>query len=136
MKTILVIEEDTLVRVAWSSIVHDMGYDIDQASDGLVGLEMLDADKHMMVFCDMNLPHWGGFDVLAKMKKYEYAVPTVMMLPYMDAELRNKALRLGAVDVLYKPVSQQSIETVICRVKAGLVLGGREGIGGLNDQTA
>jgi CheY-like chemotaxis protein len=67
MASILIVEDDPVVRDTMADILRSAGYrDIALAADGVAGLEIMRSDpRRLIVLLDVMMPRKSGFDVLA-----------------------------------------------------------------------
>ncbi len=114
-KTILVVEDDTGIRVVLQDALASQGYHVVEAEDGKKGLEMAKKLKPDLVILDVMLPMMDGFEV-CKTLRMEGITSPVMMLTVRDVEVdKVLGLELGADDYVTKPFS---LKEVTARVKA------------------
>ncbi len=72
----------------------------------------LDAD---VLILDMRLPDASGIDVLVELRRRGHDVPVVIVSGFLDARSTIEAMRLGALDVLEKPVDTRYLEELMRR---------------------
>lgn len=114
-KTILVVEDDTGIRIVLQDALASQGYHVVGAEDGRKGLEMAKKLKPDLVILDVMLPMMDGFEV-CKTLRMEGITSPVMMLTVKDEEVdKVLGLELGADDYVTKPFS---LKEVTARVKA------------------
>ena len=68
MQKILIIEDEVSIRNVLARILKDenKNFVVDEASDGIEGLEKLDKGQYDLVICDIKMPKLDGTDVLTK----------------------------------------------------------------------
>jgi len=105
MSNILIIEDEAAIRRVLSKIIGEESesYLIDEAEDGLIGLEMLSKKEYDLVLCDIKMPKMDGEEVLGKIKKILPELPVIMISGHGDLETAVNILRLGAFDYISKP---------------------------------
>jgi two-component system alkaline phosphatase synthesis response regulator PhoP len=114
-KTILIVEDDTGIRVILQDTLASQGYDVVTAENGIKGWELAKELRPDLVILDVMLPLMDGFEVCKRMRKEGITSP-VMMLTVKDEEVEKVlGLELGADDYVTKPFS---VKEVSARVKA------------------
>ncbi len=102
---ILVIEDDQYSREAISEILEDWGYMVLQAANGKEGIRSFDKAHPSLVLTDLKMPDMGGLEVLKYVQKEAPDIPVIVVSGTDDIEDVKRALRLGAVDFVSKPIS-------------------------------
>ena len=114
-KTILIVEDDTGIRVILQDALTSQGYDVVTAEEGIKGLELAKELKPDLVILDVMLPLMDGFEVCKRIRKEGITSP-IMMLTVKDEEVEKVlGLELGADDYVTKPFS---VKELLARVKA------------------
>ncbi|MEG2082177.1 MAG: response regulator, partial [Oscillospiraceae bacterium] len=125
-KSILIVDDSDITR---DMIAHSLKKDylILQAENGLEALGVL-AQRHIdLVLTDIMMPQLDGFGLIQRMKADEQLkeIPVVVVTAVDEVESELRALSLGAIDVLAKPLQMQ---IVLQRVKNILALRDRESL--------
>ena len=94
------------------------------ASDALARLARATEARLILILSDINMPGMSGLELLPKIKFSHPDVPVVMITAYGDASTRDKALALGAQDLLTKPVDFAALKE---RINAHLAARGLAG---------
>ena len=114
-KTILIVEDDTGIRVILQDTLTSQGYDVVTAENGIKGWELAKELRPDLVILDVMLPLMDGFEICKKIRKEGITSP-VMMLTVRDEEVdKVLGLELGADDYVTKPFSLKELSA---RVKA------------------
>ncbi len=82
------------------------GYDVCCATDGLLGLKILDEDKNFdLVLLDVVMPNLDGWETLKAIRKNEKIshIPVIMLTSVSDANKQISGLKFGADDYVTKP---------------------------------
>ncbi|UAM96700.1 sigma-54 dependent transcriptional regulator [Polaribacter litorisediminis] len=105
MSKILIIEDEAAIRRVLSKIISEENdaYKVEQAEDGLLGLEMIKDNDYDLVLCDIKMPKMDGVEVLQKAKKIKPEIPIVMISGHGDLDTAVNTMRLGAFDYISKP---------------------------------
>ncbi len=105
-KTILIIDDSSVLRRALSFRLERRGYRVLQGRDGCEGLEQLRNNLQTdLVICDIEMPNLNGFEFLTTCRKEAALtnIPVVMITARSTDKHRALADRLGAVGFLTKP---------------------------------
>lgn len=105
MPKILVIEDEAAIRRVLSKILSEENdtYEVEEAEDGLQGIEKIKNEDYDLVLCDIKMPKMDGVEVLEAVKKIKPEVPMVMISGHGDLETAVNTMRLGAYDYISKP---------------------------------
>ena len=105
MSRILIIEDEASIRRVLTKILSEENdaYQVDDAEDGIIGLEKIKNNDYDLVLCDIKMPKMDGVEVLEAVKKIKPEIPMVMISGHGDMETAIQTMRLGAFDYISKP---------------------------------
>jgi len=105
MSKILIIEDEAAIRRVLVKILSEENdaYQVEEAEDGVVGLEKIKNNDYDLVLCDIKMPKMDGVEVLEEVKKIKPEIPMVMISGHGDMETAIHTMRLGAFDYISKP---------------------------------
>ena len=105
MSKILIIEDEAAIRRVLVKILSEESdtYQVEEAEDGLVGIEKIKKDDYDLVLCDIKMPKMDGVEVLEAVKKLKPETPMVMISGHGDLDTAVNTMRLGAFDYISKP---------------------------------
>ena len=105
MSKILIIEDEAAIRRVLTKIISEENesYVVEEAEDGLLGIEMIKNNDYDLVLCDIKMPKLDGVEVLEKAKKIKPEIPIVMISGHGDLDTAVNTMRLGAFDYISKP---------------------------------
>lgn len=105
MSKILVIEDEAAIRRVLVKILSEESdkYLVEEAEDGLIGIEKIRKDDYDLVLCDIKMPKMDGVEVLEAIKKLKPEIPIVMISGHGDLDTAVNTMRLGAFDYISKP---------------------------------
>ncbi len=104
-QTILLVEDEEMLRELGVDILSAEGYRVLAARDGVEAVEMFSThrDDIGLVVCDLGLPRMGGYDAFLKMKEIRSDVRAIVASGYLEPSLRSEILKAGVIDTLQKP---------------------------------
>ncbi|HKJ07372.1 MAG TPA: sigma-54 dependent transcriptional regulator [Flavobacteriaceae bacterium] len=105
MAKILLIEDEAAIRRVLKKIISEENeaYEVEEAEDGLLGVEMIAKNDFDLVLCDIKMPKMDGVEVLEKVKTIKPEIPIVMISGHGDLDTAVNTMRLGAFDYISKP---------------------------------
>lgn len=105
MSKILVIEDEAAIRRVLVKILSEESdsYQVEEAEDGLIGIEKIKKEDFDLVLCDIKMPKMDGVEVLEAAKKIKPETPMVMISGHGDLDTAVNTMRLGAFDYISKP---------------------------------
>ncbi|ARV10465.1 response regulator [Winogradskyella sp. PC-19] len=105
MQHILIIEDEAAIRRVLVKILSEESdtYAVEEAEDGLVGIEKIKKKDYDLVLCDIKMPKMDGVEVLEAAKKIKPETPMVMISGHGDLDTAVNTMRLGAFDYISKP---------------------------------
>ncbi|MCX2678568.1 sigma-54 dependent transcriptional regulator [Galbibacter sp. EGI 63066] len=105
MAKILVIEDEAAIRRVLVKILTEENskYEVEEAEDGLEGVEKIKKQDFDLVLCDIKMPKMDGVEVLEATGKIKPELPFVMISGHGDLETAVNTMRMGAYDYISKP---------------------------------
>jgi len=113
---ILVVDDEPQIRRIMRETLTAEGYEVDDARNGLEGLEKLREFRPDLVLLDINMPEMGGVEVCKNIRK-DSAVAIIMLTVRKSDADKVAALDAGADDFVTKPFSTPEL---LARVRAAL----------------
>lgn len=104
-----IVDDDRAVREALCDLLQSMGYQValyESASDFL-NIELADAPACLVL--DVRLPGTSGLELQAHLASINAGLPVILMTGYGDIPMTVRAMKLGAVDFLTKPMRDQDL---------------------------
>ena len=105
MPKLLIIEDEAAIRRVLVKILSEENdtYEVDEAEDGLIGIEKIKKEDFDLILCDIKMPKMDGVEVLEAVKKIKPEIPIVMISGHGDLDTAVNTMRLGAFDYISKP---------------------------------
>jgi two-component system nitrogen regulation response regulator NtrX len=115
MSKILVIEDEAAIRRVLVKILSEESemYEVDEAEDGSIGLEMIKKTDYDLALCDIKMPKMDGVEVLQAAKKIRPEIPFIMISGHGDLDTAVNTMRLGAFDYISKPPDLNRLLTTV-----------------------
>lgn len=115
-KTLLIVEDEPLVREALSEHLRERGYDVITAEDGEVGLKAFFEQRPSVVILDLIMPKLGGLGFLEGLKRRDTIEHSVIVLTgYGDDDDVARCYQLGVQAFLRKPVNLFELDGALRR---------------------
>lgn len=103
-RTLLIIDDDTLVRQSIATYLRDSGFEVYEASNGRAGLDAVVQKAPELVISDLRMPDIDGLQVLQQLHEQAPDLPVIVISGAGVLSDVVTALRLGARDYLIKPI--------------------------------
>jgi response regulator RpfG family c-di-GMP phosphodiesterase len=104
MGSVLVVDDEQLVRRALSRYLSKMGYTIDVAEDGIQAVSKLESDTFDLVLTDLKMPNLDGRELMTIMAQKFPDIPKIVLTGFGTNEDILLALKTGAYDFITKPI--------------------------------
>lgn len=118
--TILVIEDDPVIKSALNRILADLGYNVWTAADGMAGIEVFrkECKKIDLVILDIVMPVKGGMETLKEIMAIDHDALVYMTSGYITGANLDEIMSQGAAGFLSKPVSVADLSSVVSKALA------------------
>lgn len=115
MSKILVIEDEAAIRRVLVKILSEENdaYQVEEAEDGLKGLDTIKNNDYDLVLCDIKMPKMDGVEVLEAARKLKPEIPFIMISGHGDLDTAVNTMRLGAFDYISKPPDLNRLLTTV-----------------------
>ncbi|MGO9138994.1 MAG: sigma-54-dependent transcriptional regulator [Syntrophales bacterium] len=112
---ILVVDDDLAHRTMLRTLLGGWGYDVAEADDGGKAVEAVSQKAFDLILMDIRMLKVSGLEALAEIKRFNPAIPVIIMTAYASVETAVKALKEGAYDYLTKPLDFDELKLTISR---------------------
>jgi DNA-binding NtrC family response regulator len=106
---ILIVDDEPDILHAFERMLTSEGHDTQRALSADEALELLDRTSFDLVMTDLTMPRVDGFELLARMRRRGDETPTLVVSGTGTVESAVRALRLGALDFVEKPVHRDRL---------------------------
>jgi DNA-binding NtrC family response regulator len=104
MAKILVVDDESNLRLVVQKEMSRLGHIVETSSDGEAAWSLLEERDFDVLLCDINMPRLDGIGLLRRLKEKRQNPPEVIMLTgHATVETAIEAMKLGAYDYLTKP---------------------------------
>lgn len=113
---ILIVDDEPNVRLVFRTALEESGYLIAEAADGASALEALGQDAYDLLLLDLLMPNLDGLEVLRRLSDDGHLVPTVIVTAHGTVPDAVRAMKLGAIDFVSKPITPDGLRDVVSEV--------------------
>jgi CheY-like chemotaxis protein len=112
VRTVLVIDDEDMVRDVVARMIEDLGYSALTAADGIAGLEVVQQRNVDAVLVDLTMPRMNGADVVAALRQQRPELPIVLCTGYD----RDRKGPVEANAYLPKPFRIEALEATLAKL--------------------
>ena len=112
---ILLADDEEIVFQTLGDVLRDPGHQLAEARDGLSALQMIQSTEYDLALVDVRMPGLDGISLLAKAREIQPDMAIVMISGHGDVEIAVQAMRLGASDLLRKPIRLTELKAALVR---------------------
>lgn len=123
MYNVLIADDETWVIFGLKRMIEKSGLPfrvIGETNDGVTTLEEVEKKKTDVLFSDIRMPGYTGLELLEHIQEKKLDVKVVFVSGYAEFTYAQKALSLGAVDYLLKPIKPDMMTTVLKKLEVKL----------------
>jgi FixJ family two-component response regulator len=113
---ILIVDDETNVRLNYRITLEIEGYEVGEAASASQALQELIEHPFSLAILDMRLPGMDGLALLAKMRETGITVPAMIVTAYSDVPHAVRAMKLGAIDFLQKPLRPEDLRRIVAEI--------------------
>ena len=118
MKTILILDDEEVVRKVLRAMLEGQGYRVLEASEGAEALRLLGEERPDLILVDLTMPGMSGIEFVEALRtQAEMPAPFIILTGTDREEIEKLSEALGASSFLQKPFSRdellEKIESVL-----------------------
>jgi len=117
-KQVLIVDDEPNVRLAYRMTLEAEGMSVHQADGAAAALEKLSTMPIDLAILDLRMPEMDGLELLAEMRNRGHSTPTVIITAYGEVPHAVRAMKLGAIDFLEKPLTPEALRGMIGEIFA------------------
>jgi len=107
--SILIVDDEPSIVKSLVGILSDEGFDVSTAPNGYEALKIIDAESPDLVLLDIWMPGIDGIETLKEIKKDNPFIQVIIITGHGTIETAVQATKLGAFDLIEKPLSIDKI---------------------------
>jgi two-component system, NtrC family, response regulator AtoC len=112
-ETILVVDDERLVRWSLQQKLEQWGFHVSLAEDGASALARVQLDNPDLITLDVKLPDMTGIDVLSELRNRHVQIPVIVITAFGIVDDAVRSLKLGAYDFIEKPINFEKLENAV-----------------------
>ena len=118
MKSCLVVDDSRVIRMVARKILEELNFDVREAEDGRVALDLCKVELPDGVLLDWNMPVMNGIEFLMALKELPGGsdVPVVFCTTENDIDHIREAIGSGASEYIMKPFDSEIIQSKFAQV--------------------
>jgi DNA-binding NtrC family response regulator len=113
MGSILVIDDEEIMREVLETLLSQEGYEVRLASGGIEGLELARSTPFDAAIVDVMMPEMDGLTVLDELKKLDDEMAVIMITAFASVDTAVAAMKRGAFDYITKPFKNDEVLVVL-----------------------
>jgi len=110
---ILVIDDDLGTREMAERVLTDAGFEVQNTPSGREGAGLAHTHPFELILLDLRLPDIPGTEVIRELRSDRILTPFVLVSAFLTTPITVEAMKLGAVNVLEKPISIDDLLAVV-----------------------
>jgi len=107
--SVLIVDDDSLVRELLADVFVGGGYDCRTASNGAQAIETFEVERPPLTFTDVRMPMVDGLEFLRRALTIDADAAVVVLTGYGDVRTAVDSLNVGAYDFILKPVDPDEL---------------------------
>ncbi|MGD8268754.1 MAG: response regulator, partial [Desulfobacterales bacterium] len=107
--SILIVDDEPSILQSLAGLLTDEGFDVRTASNGYEALKTIESESPDLVLLDIWMPGLDGIDTLQEIKKNNPIIQVIIITGHGTIETAVKATKMGAYDLIEKPLSIDKI---------------------------
>jgi two-component system nitrogen regulation response regulator NtrX len=109
LPSVLIVDDEQSIVQSLSGLLSDEGFEVSTAVNGYEALKVIDSESPDVVLLDIWMPGIDGIETLKEIKKYNSHIQVIIITGHGTIETAVKATKLGAFDLVEKPLSIDKI---------------------------
>jgi len=111
MKTILIVDDEAILRANLCEMLTFEGFDAIEAGNGVEAIAITESALPDLVICDVAMPEMDGFEVVTRLKSNPKTahIPVLILTAQAEKASIEHGLRIGAADYILKPFSFRDV---------------------------
>ena len=115
MTRIFTVDDSSTIRTIITKQMTDLGFEVEQAEDGIEGLAKLEEIEVDLILLDVTMPNMDGPTMLAKLRERGNKTPVIMLTSESKRAIVSGAVKLGIEDYILKPFKPDELRTKVLK---------------------
>lgn len=111
--SVLIVDDDSDMTETLSDILREMDYLAQTANDGEAAVRKVADNGFQIALMDIKMPGMDGVEVCKRIKKIQPGINVIMMTAYSSDRLVDEAVKVGAREVLKKPLEIGNVLAIL-----------------------
>lgn len=116
-KSILIVEDEQVLRESLAELFAGEGYEVLQAANGRIARDLVLGRSVDVVLTDVRMPEMDGISLLDHLRQIVPETPVIVLTAYATVDSAVEAMRKGASDYVLKPVQ---LDEILLRIDRAL----------------
>jgi two-component system, NtrC family, response regulator HydG len=109
MLRVLVVDDDSDLRLTVASALSENHYHVEQAIDGEEAVNRVRAGRFDLVLLDVNMPRMNGMEALKEIKAHDASIIVIMLTAFSNVRDAVESTKQGAYNYLEKPIKAENL---------------------------
>jgi len=114
-RSVLVVDDENLIRDLMSRWLHSGGYTVESAGDADQALSLIETKPPAVALCDIRMPGHDGLWLADRIRQDHPDTAVIMATGVHDVDAAVESLRQGVVDYLTKPLDRERVHDAVIR---------------------
>ena len=116
--SILVVDDDTEIRVSFRRTLEEVGYFVSVAANGREAWKLVVDRFFDLLILDLSMPEEDGIELIRSIVTELPQIKIIAVSGFLEGTLLRIAKNLGAISTLHKPVAENLLLSAVCEVLA------------------
>jgi DNA-binding response OmpR family regulator len=113
---IFIIDDERTIRLTFRLALETDGYLVQEAATADEAMMGFLAEEYALAILDLRIGEDSGLDVLGEMRRRGLQTPTLMITAYGSIRQAVRAMQLGAIDFLEKPIEPVALRRIVAEI--------------------
>lgn len=119
--SILLVEDDPLIRAEYVNFFGRIFYSIDKKNNGAEGLDAVLTKQYDLIITDVQMPVMNGLDMIKKIKEIYPKQPTLIVSAFQDSDILHKSVQLGVDGYIFKPMDMEVTISLLDKIVSHII---------------
>ncbi|MBX9828239.1 MAG: response regulator [Xanthobacteraceae bacterium] len=115
MSVIAIVDDDDAVRRAVRALLRSLGHHVLAFASGEEFLHSAQLPETSCLITDVQMPGMSGIDLQARLQESGHRLPVIVITAFPDESVRKRAMQLGALSFLAKPLDETALTDCLDR---------------------